>query len=119
MSNRIQKVNQVIKQEIAKLIFKEVEFPPGVLVTVTRVETSADLKESKIFIGAIQGQNPRSDIRREMLDIINKKIYLLQQKLNKKLVMKPVPKLNFLIEEKTVQAGRIEEILEQLKKEKK
>jgi ribosome-binding factor A len=111
MSKRIQRVNQLIKKELSQIILKEIEFPQGVLVTLTRVETTSDLKESNIWISAL----PEERLKR-VLEILNKNIYFLQQKLNKRLKMRPIPKIRFLEERKTREAGRIEELLEELKK---
>jgi len=112
MSKRIQRVNQLIKKELSQLLLREVEFPTDTLVTVTRVETSPDLREGRIFISIL----PEAKTAR-IIDFLNRKIYFLQQKINKKLKMKPLPKLKFFEERKTKEAGKIEEILEELKKE--
>jgi len=113
-SKRIQRVNELIKQEVSKLLLREIEFPKDVLVTVTGVKTTPDLKESKIFISIFPEKNES-----KISDFLNRKIYLLQQKINKRLRMRPIPKISFFQERKTAEAGRIEEILEKLKKEKK
>ena len=39
MSNRIQRVNSLIKDELGKILLREVDFPKDVLVTITGVET--------------------------------------------------------------------------------
>lgn len=114
MSDRILKVNKLIKKELSQIILKEIEFPKNTLVTVTRTETTIDLKEAKIFVSAI----PQEQISR-VLHILETQVYNLQQKLNKRLRMRPTPKIRFSEEKETVQAGRIEEILEELKKEEK
>lgn len=110
MSKRIQRINQLIKKELSQIILKEIEFPQGVLITVTRVETASDLKESNVWISAI----PEEKLKRT-LEILNKNIYFLQQKLNKRLKMRPLPRIKFLEEQKTSEAGRIEELLEKIK----
>ena len=114
MKSRIQRVNQLIKKEISQLLLREVEFPADTLVTVTRVETSADLKESNIWVSVIPEER-----QKRIPEILNKNIYILQQKLNKRLKMRPIPRIKFLEEKKTREAGRIEEILEELKKGEK
>jgi len=111
VSKRILRVNALIKKEISKLLLREFEFPPGVLVTVTRVETSADLEESRVFVSVI----PEEKFE-EVLRNLNKKIYFLQQKFNRLARMRPLPRLIILAERKTAEAAKIEEILEQLKK---
>lgn len=114
MSERIQRVNQLIKRELGPIILKEIEFPSGVLTTVTRVETSIDLKQAKIYVSAM----PRIKLD-VVLKILNHQVYALQQKLNKRLRMRPLPKIIFVEEKETSEAGRIEEILEELKSDEK
>ena len=116
MSKRIQRLNQIIKKEVAQLILREIDWEEGgwrprdVLVTVTRAEVTLDLRESKIYV-SIMPEKEESQI----LDFLNRRIFLLQKKIDKRLKMRPVPKISFLEEKSTAEAGRIEEILEKLK----
>ena len=116
MSKRIQRLNQIIKKEVAQLILREIDWeeggwrPKDVLVTVTRAEVTLDLRESKIYV-SIMPEKEESQI----LDFLNRRIFLLQKKIDKRLKMRPVPKISFLEEKSTAEAGRIEEILEKLK----
>jgi ribosome-binding factor A len=112
VSKRIQRVNQLIKEELSQILLKEIEFPPGSLVTITRVETSSNLIESNIWVSVL----PEERLS-ESLGSLNKNIYTLQQKLNQRLEMRPVPRIKFLEEKKTKEAGKVEEILEKLKKD--
>ncbi|MGB9743286.1 MAG: 30S ribosome-binding factor RbfA [Minisyncoccales bacterium] len=114
MSHRLLSVNHLVKKELSQIILREISFPKEVLVTVTRVITTADLRQSKVYISVFPENKAK-----EMLEILNKQIYNLQQRLNQRLKMKPVPKICFIEEKTTAAAGRIEEILAQLKKTKK
>lgn len=114
MKERIKRVNNLIKEELGKIIFKEIEFPKEILVTLTRIETSKDFSEAKVYITCYP-----EDKEREILKILNSRIYFIQKKLDKKLVMRKIPKIVFVKEETVVQAGKIEKILEELKKKKK
>ncbi len=67
---------------------REVESPKDILITVTRVETTPDLGQSKVFIGVI----PEKNIEK-IIESLNRKIYRIQQKMNKRLKMKYVPKI--------------------------
>ena len=40
---RLEKLNMLLKEELARIIDREVDFPAGTLVTITRVETSSDM----------------------------------------------------------------------------
>lgn len=112
MSKRIQRVNQLIRQEISKLILREIEAPKDSLITVTRVSSTPDLREAKVFISVIPEEN-----KSKAFLSLNRKIYQLQQEINKRLKMKIVPKIIFVEEKMAASAARIEEILEGLKKE--
>ncbi len=105
MSQRILRVNELIKQEISKLLKKEIDFA-DILVTVTKVDTSPDLKYAKIKLTVLP-----SDKSESALKIINQHIYQIQQALNKKLTMKYVPKIKFEIDKLEAHAQRIEELL--------
>ena len=114
MTKRIQRVNQLIRKEISMIFLREVIFPEGTLVTVTRVETADNLAQSRIFVSSI----PENKIKSVLL-ILNKQIYQLQQELNQRLNMRPVPRICFVKEKETLEAGRIEEILANLKEKEK
>lgn len=113
MTKRIPQVNQLIKEEVSKIIFKEADLPEDVLVTCTRVDASPNLTQAKVYISCLVEE--KTD---RIIEILNNQIYELQQMLNKRLEMRPVPKIAFVKETETVGAGRIEEILEDIKKEK-
>ena len=114
MIERIQRVNHLIRNELAKIILKEIEFPPDVLVTLTRVQTTKDLAESQVFVSVFPEEK-----NKEILKILGGQIYFLQKKLDRILRMRIVPKIIFLKEEKMIEAGKIEKILANLKKKKK
>ena len=117
ISSRISRVNHLIQQELSQIILRELDFPSGssaVLITLTRVETSGNLFQSKIYISVL----PEKKIK-EILQMLNRQIYQLQQKLNKRLKMRPVPRISFLEEKKTSEAGRVEEILEKIKSKRR
>lgn len=114
MPERILRINQLIKKELGQIILKEVEFPLNVLVTLTRVETLPNLTETKVFISTMPEKESLA-----VLKILNRMVYYLQQIMNKRLRMRPTPKIIFIEEKETIEAGKIEYILEGLKEEKK
>lgn len=116
MNNRLLRLNELIKKELGKIILKEIEFPIGVIVTITRVETSSDLISARVYIGTFPEK-----LALDSLKTLNQQIYFIQQKLNKRFNMRPVPKLFFRQEKETISAGKVDELLEKLveKKEQK
>jgi len=111
MLQRIQRVNQLIKGQISQLILKEIDFG-SVLVTVTEVDTAANLSQSKIKISVLPGEKSEQVMR-----ILKRNVFRLQQVLNKRLAMRIVPKIKFVIDQTEAKAQRIEEILGQIKRD--
>lgn len=113
-ANRIDKVNSLLLRELSSIIQREVFFPSGIMVTVTRIEATANLIEAKVYVSVF----PESNFEKA-LAILNKEIFGIQQQINRKLNMRPIPKIKFVKDEVISKAGRVEEILAQLKKEEK
>jgi len=111
-SFRVEKINALLKKELNKIFLKEFDFSPEVFITITRVETSSNLIESKVYISVI----PKK-AKKEVFDFLNKEIYHIQQKINKALRMRPVPKIIFKEEKETERAGEVERILKEIKDE--
>ena len=112
MSNRLERVNSLIQEELGKIILRDVEFPLDVLPTITGVKTSVDLANARVYISVI----PQEKAKR-IVEILNKIVYGLQKTLNKKLKMRPIPKIRFVEERQAGQAARVEELLEEVKEE--
>jgi len=123
-SNRIEKVNSLLEQEISKILLRDFAFSPEILVTLTRVDTSSNLIEARVYISVFftrrslgeGGPDEKSD---EIIKILNRHVYDVQYKINRTLRMRPIPKIKFVRDKTVSQAGKIEELLEQLKKQEK
>jgi len=106
MSQRISKVNKLIKQEVGKIILIEADFPRDIILTITKVETSADLRYADVFVSVLP-----VDKEAEIMELLKEEIYFIQQKLNQKLYMKPLPRIKFVIDKSGEDVSRIEELI--------
>ena len=109
MSERIAKLNSLVQQEVAAILLREVEFPSGMFVTVTRAEVAADAESAKVWISVL----PATD-EEAALKIVNGRIADIQSILNKKLVMKFVPKLTFRLDEAEERVAYITKVLDSM-----
>ena len=108
---RGEKLNMLVRDELATIIDREIEFPEHAIVTLTRVITSSDLRYASVFLSILNGNSPR------ILEMLGKNIYHIQQQLNKILRMRPVPKIRFVIDEEELRRESVEESLTKLKRE--
>lgn len=110
---RAQRFNKLIKKELGKIIFNFLDTKPGVLVTITQVLTNSNLFTSDVYISVY----PSSEDE-EILDKLNRSIYQIQQLLNRKLEVRPVPKIIFKHDKNPEEAYEVEKLLEEIKHEK-
>ncbi|OHA46885.1 MAG: ribosome-binding factor A [Candidatus Terrybacteria bacterium RIFCSPLOWO2_01_FULL_44_24] len=109
-TKRIERLQIRIKEELAQIITKEFDFNPGVLVTVTRSEVSDDLTAVRIYLSVYPEKETEG-----ILDILQKQIYFIQQIFNKRMEMRPVPRIRFVLDESVREADKIERSLYDLK----
>lgn len=109
---RIEKLNILLQKELAKILDEELEFPEGNLVTVIRVSISSDAYYAVVFISILGKDLHKS------LEILEKNIYYIQKLLNRRLRMRPVPKIRFTIDEGEMKRETVEKFLTELKRNK-
>ncbi len=110
MTNRIEKVNSLLEQEISKILVRDFGFT-DCLVTLTHVDTSPNLIQTKAYISVMPEE--KTD---HVIGALNKGVYSVQQKMNRTLNMRPIPKIMFAADKEIAGASRIEELLEKIKK---
>lgn len=106
---RVKKFNELIKEELGKILFDFLDVKPGVLVTITRVLTNPNLFLADAYISVYPTKESE-----EIFKKINKSIYQIQQLLNKKLRVRPVPKIIFKFDKNPEEAARVEELLKNI-----
>lgn len=110
--HRIEKIESLMRQTLAEMIEREFVPPAGALVSLTKVSARGNLQEAKVYISAI----PDRELEKVMA-ALEKNVWDFQQELNKKLKMRPVPKIIFVADRQPAQAQEVETILEKLKTE--
>ena len=107
LGDRLQKLNRLLGVEVSKILKSELELDDETFITVVKADVSPTLEHAIIWISVFPEFNKET-----VLQKINKKIYFLQQILNKRLVMRPVPKIRFEIDKTEEGAARIEQLID-------
>ena len=108
---KIERANMLIKKELSRTILQELDIASSTLVTITRVECATNMFYAKVFISII----PETE-QRGILGFLERNVSEIQHKLNKRLKIRPVPRIEFVKEEKTEEAAKIEELLHRARK---
>ncbi len=101
MADRIRKVNEFLRHEIAECL-KAQDFDG--LVTVKAIETGRDMKSACVWISVLGNEE-------EVLDEIESNKKQIQRFINTKMQTKNVPRLSFKIDRSGEHAQRIEELI--------
>lgn len=111
MTRRIESVNELIYRELSEIITREIELPDGVLVSIKRVETSPDLELAKVFF-IIYPKEKQIDVFKQLIKQRPSLYYLLSHRL----ILKPMPKLQFLLakEDEDDVVEKVERILDKI-----
>lgn len=106
MSKRLARLNEQLKRELSALIRTEVRDPRVGIVTITGVDTAADLGSARIFVRAVD-----DEALSEMLEGLEAAAPFLRTKLGRILHIRKVPELRFQEDRSLEGARRIEEVL--------
>ncbi len=111
MSRRIEKVSKAIQKTFGRIIQTEVDLPANVLVTVSDVTASQDLRSATVWISVLPPD--KSD---QIITLLNQQIYSLQGLINRQLSINPSPRIKLRVDHGFQHADNIARTLAQLNK---
>lgn len=109
-SPRIPKVNALIQEVLSKNLGKELSLKPNVFLTIGKVDTTRDLRYTRVFISVY----PESESH-YVMKTLQKECYRLQKSLYDKLHMKPLPRLSFELDKTELEADKVEKLLNEIR----
>lgn len=112
MSHRVAKINSFLAQEISEILQKELSLKKDVLISISKVETSPDLRHSRILISVLPVQEENY-----VLTTLKKEIFFIQKALNQKMATRILPRLVFALDPRPVKISQVEEIFQKIKEE--
>ncbi len=108
---RLDKINELLMVELSRILKEDFDTEEDIFLTITRVMTSRTLEHATVWLSILPEQKMKM-----VLQALKDQIYHLQQVLNKRLVMRKIPKITFKLDETEKQAAHIEKILEDVVK---
>lgn len=111
-SLRLEKVNDLLREELGSILATEVSLKSGVLVTIAKVRTTPNLKDAHIFVSVFPEQEGEY-----VMKSLERGLYALQGALNRRLRMRPLPRIVFELDKTELNAQAVEESLWTLRRE--
>lgn len=111
MSHRIERVNQLIRQEISELLRREIKDPRlSRFIAVTEVVTSPDLRHAKVFISFIGNQQQKQ----EALDALASAANFIRKEMARKIRLRRIPELSFHWDDSIERGAHIMDLIDQV-----
>ena len=110
MSQRTDRVGDLLRSELASIIQREMRDPRARLATVSGVPVSRDLSHAEVRISVLGDE----DSRRSSLEAFRRAGGFLRSMLARRVRLRIVPELSFKLDRGAEHSQRISEILEEL-----
>jgi ribosome-binding factor A len=110
MSQRTDRVDELLRQEIGGIVAREIADPRVGFATITKVETTPDLRHAKVWVSVI-GQ-PKE--RTESIAALTHAMPFIRHELGERLRMKRIPMLHVELDDTAERGTRILQLLDEL-----
>jgi ribosome-binding factor A len=113
--HRTERVNKLIREQLSKIIVKELEFP-DVLVTLTQVETDKKMEHAKVGVSVVPAfakatAGERTSAEAKVMRELERKTGWMQLLLFVKINIRPMPMIAFKVDRGYENAAEVERAL--------
>jgi ribosome-binding factor A len=112
--SRQSRVGDQIRVEIAELLARQVQDPGIGFLTITHVKVTPDLQQARVYYTTIGDDRAR----RETAKALARATPFLRRQVGARLQLRRVPELQFFFDESIEKQDRIEQILQDLERER-
>ncbi len=110
MSLRVEAGFEHFKDAMGRVLAEQIEFPPGILVTVLGAKITANTAHAKIILSVFP-QTAEKEVRQILHDYDHE----IKEGLVEHLRLRRVPQLHYTFDETEAQASGIEQTIQELK----
>ena len=106
----MERVDELLRQEIGSIISRDLADPRLGFTTVTEVETSPDLRHSRVWVSVIGQPEERS----ATLAVLGRATPFIRRELGSRLRLKRIPELHVRLDDSTERGTRVLHLINEL-----
>ena len=111
MPRRIDRINELLRQEISQLLARQIKDPRlNGVISITQVKTTNDLRNARVSISVMGDPTAKQNA----LEGIQSAATYLRRELRDRLAMKYVPFLSFAVDNTLDEADHLNQIMNQI-----
>ena len=107
---RIEKLQELIKQEMSKMLLTDLKDPRIGFVTVTDVEMTGDLREAKIYVSVMGG----AEQVKSSLEGLNSALGFIRREIGQRVRLRFTPEISFALDTSLDYGDHIQKLLLQV-----
>ena len=111
-SHRVERMEDLIRKEVAQYLLEGVKDPRIGFVTITRVEMTKDLENAKIYFSVYGSEKEKN----ETIEALEEDTKRVRHHLGTVLKIRHTPRVQFVVDEGLEASLRVNELLSQTKK---
>lgn len=112
--DRIARVNEILKREIAGILEKENITIPDALISITKVQCSSCLKNATVYVSVYGGGTEAGE---RAIALLEEKRALIQRRVSRSIILKYTPVLRFTLDRNLEEGDRVLGLLRELEEE--
>jgi ribosome-binding factor A len=109
-SDRMRRVDEAVRQVLTDAVAQDLQDPRIGFVTMTSVKTTSDLRHARVYVSVLGDESQRA----ATLAGLQSAHGALQRRLAQELRLKRTPTLEFIYDDTTDRAMRLEKLIEQV-----
>lgn len=114
MSRRSERINELLREELSELISRELRDPRiGQIVSIVDIDTGDDLRQAKVYFSVLG----TDEEKKETLAALTSASGYLHRAITKRVNMRSVPYLVFVLDETIEKADRLTRLINQVRDE--
>ena len=110
---RVEKLQELMKQEISDIIFHELKDPRIGFVTVTSVACTEDLREAKVYV-SVMGDEKKA---RDTLYGLNSSLGFVRREIGRRIRLRFTPEISFALDTSLNYSDHIQRLLNEIHEE--
>ena len=110
---RMERVRELMKQEISKIILEDVKDPRVGFVTVTKVNVTNDLRSARVFVSLMGSEDQMAACWRGL----NRSLGFIRREVGRRVRLRYTPELSLEIDDSMAYSAHIQELLLRVQRE--
>src|SRR5258705_11618546 len=110
MTQRTDRIDELLRQEITSIISREIADPRVGFATITGVETAPDLRHAKVFVSVIA----QAADRKKTVRALGRAMPFVRHELGKRLRLRRIPEFHLELDETLERGTRVLRLLDEL-----